>query len=236
MRPKSSQVKNVSKMPGTIGPPGSQGPAGRNGSSYFSACQFKTKSESKTPGANKMIVHLNEPPVVGCTMPPKKHKKFNVGRYMKIRKEEQDRILKKNTKLLNCIESEERTLKTQRMKLSRLQSKVKKVKGNCDMLSQGLEHREQQFSAKRTRRPTILCDSKSNLGPGVAAKRRNETLNAAAMIHGGTEANKIPALDGMFDTLNKKCKLSDLANYISNVDNLQERVVSDAYSKSVQSL
>lgn len=64
-------------------------------------------------------------------------------------------------------------------------------------------------------------------------KRRNETFNAAALIHGGTKANKKPALDGMFDTLNKRCKLSDLANYISKVDNLQERVVSDAYSKSV---
>lgn len=62
--------------------------------------------------------------VVERTMPPKNYKKFNVGRYMKIRKEEQDRVLKENTKLLNCIENEERKLKTQRMKLSRLQSKV----------------------------------------------------------------------------------------------------------------
>ena len=62
--------------------------------------------------------------VVGRTMPPKNHKKFNVGRYMKLRKEEQNRVLKENTKLLNCIENEERKLKTQRMKLTRLQSKV----------------------------------------------------------------------------------------------------------------
>ena len=66
-------------------------------------------------------------------------------------------------------------------------------------------------------------------------KRRNESYSAAALIHGGTKTIKKPALDGIFDTLNKRCKLSDLANYISNVDNLQERVVSDAYSKSVQS-
>ena len=57
-------------------------------------------------------------------MPPKNHKKFNVGRYIKLRKEEQNRVLKENTKLLNCIENEERKLKTQRMKLTRLQSKV----------------------------------------------------------------------------------------------------------------
>ena len=48
-------------------------------------------------------------------------------------------------------------------------------------------------------------------------KRRNETFNAAALIHGGTKTNKKPALDGLFDTLNKRCKLSDLANNICDV-------------------
>ena len=38
--------------------------------------------------------------------------------------------------------------------------------------------------------------------------------------------------DGMFDTLNKRCKLSDLTNYISNACNLLERVASNTYSKS----
>ena len=37
---------------------------------------------------------------------------------------------------------------------------------------------------------------------------------------------------GMFQTLNKRCKLSDFTNYISNASNLQERVVSNTYSKS----
>ena len=64
--------------------------------------------------------------VVGRTTPPKNHKKFHVGRYMymKLRKVEQNRVLKENTKLWNCIENEERKLKIQRMKLTRLQSKV----------------------------------------------------------------------------------------------------------------
>lgn len=60
-----TKVKNVSKMPGPIGPPGhsgSQGPAGRNGSSDFSACQFRTKAESMTPGTNRILTHLDEPP------------------------------------------------------------------------------------------------------------------------------------------------------------------------------
>ena len=57
-------------------------------------------------------------------MPPKDHTRFNVGRYMKLRKEEQDRALKENTKLLNCIENEERKLETQLMKHKRLHSRV----------------------------------------------------------------------------------------------------------------
>ena len=36
----------------------------------------------------------------------------------------------------------------------------------------------------------------------------------------------------MFQTLNKRCKLSDFTNYISNASNLQERVLSNTYSKS----
>ena len=38
--------------------------------------------------------------------------------------------------------------------------------------------------------------------------------------------------DGVFNTLNKRCKLSDLTNYISNASNLPEMVASNTYSKS----
>ena len=50
---------------------------------------------------------------------------------------------------------------------------------------------------------------------------------ATALIYGG-KTNKRPARD----TFNKRCKLSDLANYIPNANNLQERVASSTYSKS----
>ena len=67
-----------------------------------------------------------------------------------------------------------------------------------------------QFSEERTRNRFVLCDGKSNQGAKVALKRRNEIFNATALIHGATKPKKIPALDGMSDTLNKRCKLSDL--------------------------
>ena len=34
----------------------------------------------------------------------------------------------------------------------------------------------QQFSEERARNPFVLCDGKSNQGPKVALKRRDETL------------------------------------------------------------
>ena len=54
---------------------------------------------------------------------------------------------------------------------------------------------------------------------------------ATALINGGTKTKR-PTLGRMFDILNKRCKLSDFTNYISNASNLQERVVSNTYSKS----
>ena len=58
-----------------------------------------------------------------------------------------------------------------------------------------------------------------------------KTKLATALIDGGTKT-RTPALGRMFDTLDKRCKLSDFTNYITNSSNLQERVVSNEYSKS----
>ena len=41
-----------------------------------------------------------------------------------------------------------------------------------------------------------------------------------------TKTNKRPPLGGMFDALNKRCKLGDLTNYISNASNLQNVICS----------
>nr|XP_058943546.1 collectin-12-like [Pocillopora verrucosa] len=70
----TEQVKNVSKMPGPIGPPGyngsqgpvgpqgALGPAGPKGSGDFSQCQYKNESEDPIPGgSNRISVVINEP-------------------------------------------------------------------------------------------------------------------------------------------------------------------------------
>ena len=75
----------------------------------------------------------------------------------------------------------------------------------------------------------------SNLPPHTATKRRHETLVAAARIHGGSENNPTPAFDGMFDTLNKRCKLNTMKDYILSNDRLKDKVVSNVYKGNVRS-
>ena len=58
-----------------------------------------------------------------------------------------------------------------------------------------------------------------------------KTKLATGLIDDGTKT-KTPTLGRMFDTLDKRCKLSDFTNYITNASNLQERVVLNEYSKS----
>ena len=58
-----------------------------------------------------------------------------------------------------------------------------------------------------------------------------KTKFATALIDGGTKTKR-PTLGRMFDTLDKRCKLSDFTNYITNDSNLRERVVSNEYSTS----
>ena len=45
--------------------------------------------------------------------------------------------------------------------------------------------------------PTILQNGKSNQTQRTAVKRRQETFNAAMVIHGGTEENPRPAIEAM---------------------------------------
>ena len=56
-------------------------------------------------------------------MPPKLNR-FNVGLFNKVKKQEREAALRENTKLLNCIAEESRKLKSNQIKLKRLQAKV----------------------------------------------------------------------------------------------------------------
>ena len=58
---------------------------------------------------------------------------------------------------------------------------------------------------------------------------------AAARIHSDSENNPTPALDGMFDTLNKHCKLNTMKDYVLSNDKLKDEVVSNVYKGNVRS-
>ena len=84
--------------------------------------------------------------------------------------------------------------------------------------------------------PTILQNGKSNQTQRTAVKRRQETFNAAMVIHGGTEENPRPAIEGMFDTLCKRSKPDDTTNLVSSNAKLQARLASAHCSREIRSL
>ena len=47
----------------------------------------------------------------------------------------------------------------------------------------------------------------------TSLRRNTETFAQASQIHGDTKSKKRPAL-GLFDTLQKRCKTSELGNYV----------------------
>ena len=55
--------------------------------------------------------------------------------------------------------------------------------------------------------------------------RRQETFDAALAIHGGTKSHKRPAFDGLFDTLNKKCKTEVMGDYALSDKKLTEYIL-----------
>lgn len=86
--------------------------------------------------------------------------------------------------------------------------------------------------SSRTRSPTILVDGKSNMPPRTAAKRRHEMMKTASRIHGGSENNLTPALDGMFDTLAKRCKVDKMKDYVLSQKALTTKVASTVFKKN----
>ena len=56
-------------------------------------------------------------------------------------------------------------------------------------------------------------------------RRRSDTFASAFNIHGATKSNKKPVFDGLFDTLNKKCKTDVLGNYVLSNKRLTTYVI-----------
>lgn len=72
--------------------------------------------------------------------------------------------------------------------------------------------------------PTRINENK----PATTNRRIKETFEASSRIHGATKNDKRPAFDGLFETLQKKCKINDLGDYILQNDALTKYVVNQA--------
>ena len=76
-------------------------------------------------------------------------------------------------------------------------------------ISEIFSHRDKYLRHEQEDR-TALVDGESTLGPRTVRKRRHETIEAAAKIHGTTNNHSSASYEGLFDTLQKRCKLDTL--------------------------
>ena len=65
---------------------------------------------------------------------------------------------------------------------------------------------------KRVQSPTAL--ENPSYTSQTSLRRNTETFAQASQIHGATMSNKRLALDGLFDSLQKRFKTSELGNYV----------------------
>ncbi|CAB3983194.1 Hypothetical predicted protein, partial [Paramuricea clavata] len=156
-------------------------------------------------------------------MPNTKDKRFNIAMYMKERKEARFKAV------LN-----HRSLALEHKKSERIQAKIVKAKEKTAALTSDLENNMPCNSETRTRKATTLENGVSNMPVRTATKRRRETMTAVSAIHGASKKNLKPAYDGMFDTLQKRCKMKDLTNYVLGNENLTKTVVSEYYKKELK--
>lgn len=76
--------------------------------------------------------------------------------------------------------------------------------------------------------PTRIEDSSK---PATTSRRVKETFEAASFIHGASNTNKRSAYDGLFDTLQKKCKINESGDYILKNTKLVEYVINQVNRK-----
>ncbi|CAB4030661.1 Hypothetical predicted protein [Paramuricea clavata] len=156
-------------------------------------------------------------------MPNTKDKRFNIAMYLKERKEARFKAV------LN-----HRSLPLEHKKSERIQAKIVKAKEKIAALTSDLENNMPCNSETRTRKDTTLENGVSNMPIRTATKRRQETMTAVSAIYGASKKNLKPAYDGMFDTLQKRCKMKDLTNYVLGNENLTKTVVSEHYKKELK--
>ena len=83
----------------------------------------------------------------------------------------------------------------------------------------------------RVRQPTTL--EVGGISHQTLKRRRSETFDMALVVHGGTKDNPEPALDGLYDTLSKRCKTNELGNYVLKDTKIAKYVISKSSKDDV---
>lgn len=145
----------------------------------------------------------------------------------------------KNKKSISLLEEK---LVTQQKSIKSLEDKVRNRKKRQKFLTEKLSAIENDdnipaIAVSAATRKRRLSNPTSEVLMGKAKERRTkETIQVCSAIHGGSENNQIPALNGMVLTVTSKFKASEVAQSIlsskkSVVDQLSRKITSDNHKK-----
>ena len=87
---------------------------------------------------------------------------------------------------------------------------------------------------KRVRSPTSL--ENPSYTSQTSLRRNTETFAQASQMRRATKSNKRPALDGLFDTLQKRCKTIELGNYVLSNTNVSNYIIEKKAETGTRSL
>ena len=83
-------------------------------------------------------------------------------------------------------------------------------------------------------KPTSLKNGESVLSRSTASDRRERTFKAALKIHGGSTLRQKPAMDGLFDTMNKKFTVRYFKEYFGENHTIKKHVLPDVYKRELK--
>ena len=135
---------------------------------------------------------------------------------MKAKRDMAVELAKEKASLTTAVRTKQQQVRRQTMKEDTLSKKSKYLVAKYDGANVPINKVQNQI-----RSPTTL----SNTAPSTAFRRSKETFEITKKIHGASNGNRRPAFDGLFDTLQKKCKTSELGDYVLSNDKVTKDVI-----------
>ncbi|XP_048580094.1 uncharacterized protein LOC116606566 isoform X1 [Nematostella vectensis] len=156
------------------------------------------------------------------TMPRKRNNNFPIGTYAKKKRAVLEELCEEKVHALSEV-------KIQQQKIRRLKEKGHVLRQTAENTNTGIQTPPSTKRQLRVLTPTSL--ENPMITPRESRRRRVNTIEAAAKIHGATKSNIKPALDGLFDTLQGKCKTSELGDYVLKDEELAGYIVKQIQKK-----